>query len=90
MTTKQSSFNKEDLLACSRGEMFGPGNSQLPAPNMLMMDRVSLITDEGGEFGKGQIIAELDITPERNKRRCTIPTVSSPASGPEPVKIVCG
>ena len=48
MTTKQSSFNKEDLLACSRGEMFGPGNSQLPAPNMLMMDRVSLITDEGG------------------------------------------
>ena len=64
MTTKQPSFNKEDLLACSRGEMFGPGNSQLPAPNMLMMDRVSLITDEGGEFGKGQIIAELDITPD--------------------------
>ena len=64
MTTKQSSFNKEDLLACSRGEMFGPGNSQLLAPNMLMMDRVSLITDEGGEFGKGQIIAELDITPD--------------------------
>ncbi|MEC9261001.1 MAG: bifunctional 3-hydroxydecanoyl-ACP dehydratase/trans-2-decenoyl-ACP isomerase [Pseudomonadota bacterium] len=64
MTTKKSSFNKEDLLACSRGEMFGPGNSQLPAPNMLMMDRVSLITEEGGEFGKGQIIAELDITPD--------------------------
>ena len=64
MTTKQSSFSKEDLLACSRGDMFGPGNSQLPAPNMLMMDRVSLITDEGGEFGKGQIIAELDITPD--------------------------
>ncbi|MDD7286048.1 MAG: beta-hydroxydecanoyl-ACP dehydratase, partial [Succinivibrio sp.] len=28
------SFNKNDLLACSRGELFGPGNSQLPAPNM--------------------------------------------------------
>ena len=64
MTTKQSSFTREDLLACSRGEMFGPGNSQLPAPNMLMMDRINLIAEEGGEFGKGQIIAELDITPD--------------------------
>ncbi|MCP3862818.1 MULTISPECIES: 3-hydroxyacyl-[acyl-carrier-protein] dehydratase FabA [Marisediminitalea] len=64
MTTKQSSFTREDLLACSRGEMFGPGNSQLPAPYMLMMDRINLIAEEGGEFGKGQIIAELDITPD--------------------------
>lgn len=64
MTTNKSSFTREDLLACSRGEMFGPGNSQLPAPNMLMMDRINLIAEEGGEFGKGQIIAELDITPD--------------------------
>ena len=45
MSEKKNSFNKEDLLACSRGEMFGPGNSQLPAPNMLMMDRVVSITE---------------------------------------------
>lgn len=64
MSDKKNSFNKEDLLACSRGEMFGEGNSQLPAPNMLMMDRIASITDDGGEHGKGEIIAELDITPD--------------------------
>jgi 3-hydroxyacyl-[acyl-carrier protein] dehydratase/trans-2-decenoyl-[acyl-carrier protein] isomerase len=41
--------------------MFGPGNAQLPTPNMLMMDRIIKISDEGGEFGKGEILAELDI-----------------------------
>lgn len=64
MTDRQSSFTREDLLACSRGEMFGPGNSQLPAPNMLMMDRIVKINEEGGANGKGEIIAELDITPD--------------------------
>lgn len=44
--------------------MFGPGNSQLPAPNMLMMDRIVTINDDGGEFGKGYIHAELDINPD--------------------------
>ncbi|CAG9001070.1 MAG: 3-hydroxydecanoyl-[acyl-carrier-protein] dehydratase [Candidatus Celerinatantimonas neptuna] len=55
------SFSREELLACSRGELFGEGNSQLPAPNMLMMDRIVHISDEGGLYGKGEIIAELDI-----------------------------
>ncbi len=64
MSDKQNSFDREDLLACSRGEMFGPGNSQLPAPNMLMMDRIASITEDGGEHGKGEIVAELDITPD--------------------------
>ncbi|TDF41802.1 3-hydroxyacyl-[acyl-carrier-protein] dehydratase FabA [Alteromonadaceae bacterium M269] len=61
---EQSKFSKEELLACSRGELFGPGNSQLPAPNMLMMDRITSITEEGGLYGKGQVIAELDIHPD--------------------------
>ncbi len=61
MSDKKHQFDRDDLLACSRGEMFGPGNSQLPAPNMLMMDRIASITEDGGEHGKGQIIAELDI-----------------------------
>ncbi|EKE87020.1 3-hydroxyacyl-[acyl-carrier-protein] dehydratase FabA [Idiomarina xiamenensis] len=60
----QSSFTREDLLACSRGEMFGPGNSRLPAPNMLMMDRIVNITADGGREGKGFIHAELDINPD--------------------------
>lgn len=61
---KQSSYNREELLACGRGELFGPGNAQLPMPNMLMVDRITSITDDGGAFKKGQIIAELDIHPD--------------------------
>jgi 3-hydroxyacyl-[acyl-carrier protein] dehydratase/trans-2-decenoyl-[acyl-carrier protein] isomerase len=44
--------------------MFGPGNAQLPTPNMLMMDRIAHIANTGGEYGKGEIIAELDINPD--------------------------
>ena len=56
-------YNKEELLACGRGEMFGPGNAQLTVPNMLMMDRITSITRDGGLHGKGQVQAELDIDP---------------------------
>ncbi len=63
--TSQSAFTREELLQCGRGEMFGPGNAQLPAPNMLMIDRVTHISVEGGRYGKGQIIAELDINPQQ-------------------------
>lgn len=62
--TKQPSFTREELLQCGNGELFGPNNAQLPLPNMLMFDRITHISDEGGEFGKGKIIAELDVTPE--------------------------
>jgi 3-hydroxyacyl-[acyl-carrier protein] dehydratase / trans-2-decenoyl-[acyl-carrier protein] isomerase len=61
----KTSFDTEDLLACARGEMFGPGNAQLPAPPMLMVDRIAEISKEGGVFGKGFIRAELDISPEQ-------------------------
>ena len=61
----QTSFNYEDLLTCSRGEMFGPGNAQLPAPPMLMMDRIVEISATGGKYGKGFMHAELDVTPEQ-------------------------
>lgn len=62
--TRPSSFTYEELLACSRGEMFGPGNAQLPAPPMLMFDRITRINGDGGEHGKGVIEAELDINPD--------------------------
>ncbi|MCB1728158.1 MAG: bifunctional 3-hydroxydecanoyl-ACP dehydratase/trans-2-decenoyl-ACP isomerase, partial [Gammaproteobacteria bacterium] len=61
---KVEAFDREDLLKCGHGEMFGPGNAQLPVPNMLMMDRVTRIADSGGQHGKGEIIAELDINPD--------------------------
>ena len=62
--SKQSSFSREELLRCGRGEMFGPGNAQLPVPNMLMMDRILNISDQGGAHGKGEILAELDVKPD--------------------------
>ncbi|MDH5648652.1 MAG: 3-hydroxyacyl-[acyl-carrier-protein] dehydratase FabA [Gammaproteobacteria bacterium] len=62
--SRKSSYNKEELLKCGRGELFGPGNAQLPLPPMLMVDRIVSISDTGGAYGKGQIIAELDITPD--------------------------
>ena len=62
--TRQNSFNRDELLECGQGEMFGPGNAQLPTPNMLMMDRIIHISDQGGKFGKGEIQAELDIQPD--------------------------
>lgn len=61
---KQNSFTREELLQCGNGELFGPGNAQLPLPPMLMFDRITKITDEGGKYGKGEIVAELDITPD--------------------------
>lgn len=61
--SRPTSFSKEALLACGRGEMFGAGNAQLPLPPMLMFDRITHISDEGGAFGQGEIIAELDVTP---------------------------
>ncbi len=61
METRRSSFEYEDLLACGRGEMFGPGNAQLPLPPMLMFDRISEISEQGGEHGKGVVRAELDL-----------------------------
>ncbi|MFT5301790.1 MAG: 3-hydroxyacyl-[acyl-carrier protein] dehydratase/trans-2-decenoyl-[acyl-carrier protein] isomerase [Mariniblastus sp.] len=63
LTTKNT-FTREDLLSCGEGDLFGPGNAKLPLPNMLMMDRIPLITADGGAHGKGEIVAELDITPD--------------------------
>src|SRR6185503_16518930 len=64
MDNRRSSFAYEDLLACGRGEMFGPGNAQLPLPPMLMFDRISEISEQGGEHGKGMVRAELEVKPE--------------------------
>lgn len=61
---QKSSYERAELITCGQGNMFGPGNAQLPVPNMLMLDRISHISQTGGEFGKGEIIAELDITPD--------------------------
>ena len=61
---RESSFTYEELIECGNGTLFGEGNAQLPLPPMLMMDRIININDSGGEFSKGEIIAELDIKPD--------------------------
>lgn len=71
--TKPTSFDRDELLKCGHGEMFGPGNAQLPVPNMLMMDRITKISDEGGLHGKGEIIGELDIHPDLWFFQCHFP-----------------
>ncbi|HEC15587.1 MAG TPA: 3-hydroxyacyl-[acyl-carrier-protein] dehydratase FabA [Sedimenticola sp.] len=71
--TRQTSFNRDELLKCGHGEMFGPGNAQLPTPNMLMMDRITKISDQGGKYGKGEIIGELDIHPDLWFFQCHFP-----------------
>ncbi len=62
--TPKSSYTKADLILSGRGGYFGPGNAQLPAPPMLMMDRITELSLDGGEFGKGHVVAELEITPD--------------------------
>ena len=69
----KASYAREDLLASSRGGYFGPGNAQLPAPPMLMMDRITDLSLDGGEFGRGHIAAELDITPDLWFFECHFP-----------------
>ncbi len=64
MTDRQSRYEYEELLACGRGELFGEGNAQLPLPPMLMFDRISEISETGGEFDKGYVRAELEVRPD--------------------------
>ncbi len=61
---QKNAYNLDELLDCGHGKMFGPGNARLPLPNMLMLDRITEINAEGGAHGKGEIIAELDVTPD--------------------------
>ena len=61
---KKNSFSYKHLIDCANGDLFGKVNAQLPSPPMLMFDRITNINETGGEFQKGEIVAELDIKPE--------------------------
>ena len=58
---RENSFSYDKLIECGKGVLFGKGNAQLPLPPMLMFDRITNINESGGEYSKGEIIAELDI-----------------------------
>lgn len=64
MTQRKSSYAYADLIACAHGKLFGPGNAQLPLPPMLMFDRITKISEDGGAHDKGEIVAELDVKPD--------------------------
>jgi len=57
-------FSKKDVLNMSKGGFFGDGNAQLPSSYMLMIDKITEISNSGGDFGKGRVVAELKIKPE--------------------------
>ena len=60
----KNSFNYDELIDCAKGNLFGSENGRLPMPPMLMFDRITQITDTGGRYDKGLMIAELDIKPD--------------------------
>ena len=60
----QTSFDRDDLLKAGHGTMWSKDHARLPLPNMLMMDRIPEVSADGGDFGKGHIVAELDINPD--------------------------
>ena len=62
--TRKSSFDLQNLIACAKGDMFGPGNAKLPMPPMLMFDRITHISESGGAHGKGEVVAEMDVKPD--------------------------
>jgi 3-hydroxyacyl-[acyl-carrier protein] dehydratase/trans-2-decenoyl-[acyl-carrier protein] isomerase len=60
---QQNSFTRDELLACARGQLFGANAARLPDGQMLLVDRILHIDSTGGAYGKGHVIAELDIHP---------------------------
>lgn len=60
----RNSFSYDDLIDCGNGKLFGPGNAKLPLPPMLMFDRITKITLDGGLYDKGYLEAEFDIKPD--------------------------
>ena len=70
---KLKPYSYEELLKSSSGELFGPDYAQLPAPNMLMMDRITKMVDDEGEYGRGYVTAELDINPDLWFFKCHFP-----------------
>ncbi len=75
---RQNLYDRDELLACARGELFVRDSGRLPLPDMLMTDRIGLISNVGGTFGKGEIVAELDINPELWFFKCHFGLISSP------------
>ena len=64
MIERKSSYERDELIQCGKGQLFEPGHARLPLPDMLMFDRITAIRENGGRHGKGEVIAELDVKPD--------------------------
>jgi 3-hydroxyacyl-[acyl-carrier protein] dehydratase/trans-2-decenoyl-[acyl-carrier protein] isomerase len=60
----QPSYDYDDLIVSGEQSLFGPGNAKLPLPPMLMLDRITNMDETSGAYGKGEVVAELDVKPE--------------------------
>lgn len=57
-------FSKQEVKAMAEGGFFGEGNAQLPNSEMLMIDEITLLSGNGGQFGRGLVEACLEIQPD--------------------------
>ena len=65
MFSPKNSYSKEELVACSNGDLFTKeGDGRLPSDQMLMFDEIINIDDRSGSFNKGSIEAELNVNPD--------------------------
>lgn len=64
LPNRRSKYSREELVEHGHGRVFGDDFARLPLPPMLMFDRITSITRDGGEGGLGHIVAELDINPD--------------------------
>lgn len=62
MFVPKTSYNRDELIACGKGELFTKEGPPLPSPPMLMFDRFTNVTEKGGAYDLGEMDAELDIT----------------------------
>ena len=84
--TPKSSYNLDELVECGYGRLFGPGNAKLPVNNMLMLDRITEITADGGQYGRGKLVAELDIRPDLWFFDCHFPGMLCLISGASAIR----
>tara|TARA_B100000287_G_scaffold191773_1_gene180942 strand:- start:3590 stop:4138 length:549 start_codon:yes stop_codon:yes gene_type:complete len=61
---KKSKYSNSDLIKSANGNLFGKDTGRLPSPPMLMVSRINNINQKMGAYGRGEIVAELDVDPE--------------------------
>lgn len=61
---QKNAYSYAELIEAGHGRLAGMGGGRLPLPPMLMLDRITDITADGGAHGLGHITAELDIRPD--------------------------